>query len=137
MKVKLHKHNSDTQLNYGGHGFVDTREHLEEGVEYDAVIDQHDWHTYVCIDGNGYNSTCFEFIGEPDTDINRSDGLPKTLRAIIVDEPNVFICRIGTVPRTTDRGIANVLPCGIDRDGRDKCIAITNRLVDCWNSLGE
>ena len=66
MKVRLKKHNSDTQLTYGSHGFTDTRNHLEEGKEYEAVIDQHDCHTYVCIDGLGFNSTCFDFLGEPD-----------------------------------------------------------------------
>jgi len=134
MKVKLKEHNSDTQLTYGALGYADTREHLEEGKEYEAIIDQHEWHTYVCIDGKGYNSVCFETIGEHDPDMNRSDGLPKILEAIIVDEPNVFVCRIGTSPRTTDRGIANVIPCGIDRDDRDRAIAITKRLVDCWNN---
>lgn len=133
MKVTLQKHNSDTQLTYGGHGYADTRKHLEEGTEYDAVIDRHEWHTYVCIDGRGYNSVCFEFAEKDDADINGPDGLPKTLQAIIVDELNVFVCRIGTLPRTTDRGIANVIPCGVDRDGRDRAIAITKRLVDGWN----
>lgn len=135
MKVRLTKHNSDTQLEYGSHGFADTRKFLEENKEYEAVIDKHSWHIYVYIDGRGFNSVCFDFTEEPEADINRPDGLPKQLSAIIVDEPNVFICRIGTLPRTTDRGIANIFPFGIDRDSRDRTIAITNRLVDCWNKF--
>ncbi len=133
MKVRLTEHNSDTQLTYGGLGYDDTREFLEENTEYDAVIDQREWNTYVCIDGKRYNSVCFDLTGKQDADVNQPNGLPKTLQAIIVDTPNVFLCRIGTLPRTTDRGIANVIPSGIDRDARDRTIAITNRLVDCWN----
>lgn len=133
MKVTLKGHNSETQLTYGGLGYDDTREHLEVGVEYDAIIDRREWNTYVCIDGKRFNSVVFEFGEEGDADINDANGLPKTLQAIIVDEPNVFICRIGTTPRTTDRGIANVIPCGVDRDNRDRAIAITNRIVNCWN----
>ncbi len=136
MKVKLTKHNSDIQLTYGCHGYADTREHLEENKEYEAVIDKHEWHTYVCIDGKGFNSVCFDFTESVNGDINRPDGLPKQLTAIIADEPNVFICRIGTMPRTTDRGIANIIPSGIDRDSRDRAIAITNHLVNCWNNAG-
>ena len=137
MKVKLTQHNSDTQLTYGGHGYDDTRKYLEENTEYDAVVDQRDWNTYVCIDGKRYNSVCFDLTGKQDADINRSDGLPKTLEAIIVDKPNVFVCRIGTMPRTTHTGIANIITSGIDRDSRDRTIAITNRLVECWNNAGE
>lgn len=134
MKVTLQKHNSDTQLTYGGFGYDDTHKYLEENTEYDAVIDQREWNTYVCIDGRRYNSVCFDLTGKQDADINLSNGLPKTLQAIIVDTPNVFLCRIGTLPKTTDTGIANVIPSGIDRDARDRTIAITKRLVDCWNT---
>ena len=59
MKVKLIAHNSDIQLTHGGHGYVDTREYLEEGKEYDAVIEKHDWHTNVYINGRAFNSVCF------------------------------------------------------------------------------
>ena len=134
MIVKLKKHNSDDQLNYGSHGFADTREFLKEGKEYEAVIDEHSWHTYVCINGKGFNVVCFEQLGDDIGDeVNRPDGLPKKLEAIIVDTPNVFMLRIGTVPRTTDRGLANIIPMGISRDDKDAAIAFIKRLVNCYN----
>lgn len=136
MKAKLRGHNTDLQLSYGGHGRSDTREHLEVGKVYEVVVDEHDWHTDYCIDGKSFNSVCFEAVDEVDDNpVNGPDGLPLKLEAIIVDEPNVFICRIGTCPRTTDTGIANVIPKGIDRDDKDRAIAITKRLVDRWNSF--
>ncbi len=136
MRAKLREHNSETQLTYGCHGYSDTRKYLIEGQIYDVTVDEHDGHTNYCIDGRAYNSVCFEIIdkGEID-DINDVNGLPKKLKAIIADTPNVFVCRIGTDPRTRDTGIANIIPQGIDRDARDKAIAITNRLVECWNEL--
>ena len=127
MKVKLKEHNSEIQLTYGGLGYDDTRKHLEEGKEYDAVIDQHSWHTYVCINNKSFNSVCFDIIGKEDKPSIK-------LKAIIVDTDNVFICRIGTDPKTTNTGIANIMPTGIDRDSRDEAIELTNRLVDSWNA---
>ncbi len=62
MKVKLTQHNSDTQLTYGGHGFKDSRKYLEEDTEYEAIIEEHDWHTFIYIDGRGFNSVCFEVL---------------------------------------------------------------------------
>lgn len=134
MKAKLKEHNSDAQLNMGCHGYSDTRKHLEVGQIYDVVVDMHDWHTNYCIDGRGFNSVCFEAVeGETVEDVNDSNGLPKKLTAIIADTPNAFVVRIGTEPRTTDRGIANIIPQGVDRDNRDRAIAIANRIVECWN----
>lgn len=63
--------------------------------------------------------------------------LPKKLKAIIVDSEHVFLVRIGTEPRTTDTGIANVIPQGIDRNSRDFAIHIAEHLVKCWNNFDE
>ena len=62
MQVKLTEHNSATQLTFGSHGYADTREYLEEGKEYDAVIDEHAWHTNIYINGRAFNSACFELL---------------------------------------------------------------------------
>lgn len=134
MKAKLKEHNSDIQLNHGSLGYSDTRKHLEVGQTYDVVVDMHEWHTNYCINGRAFNSVCFEAVeGETADDVNDSNGLPKKLAAIIADTPNAFVVRIGTDPRTTDQGIANVIPQGVDRDNRDRTIAIANRSVKCWN----
>ena len=138
MKARLKEHNSDIQLNHGCHGYADTKKHLEVGEIYDVVVDMHDWHTNYCIDGKSFNSVCFESVGdESEEDVNGEDGLPKKLQAIIADEPNVFVCRIGTDPKTTDRGIANIIPQGIDRGNRDRAIKLTNRIVECYNAANK
>ena len=61
--------------------------------------------------------------------------LPKRLQAIIMDSETVFLVRIGTDPRTTDTGIANIIPQGLDRSNRDIAIQIARRLIHCWNNL--
>ena len=62
--------------------------------------------------------------------------LPKKLKTCIADTENAFVVRIVTEPRTTDTGIANIIPINrdISRQGRDKTIQIATHLVRCWNS---
>ena len=124
---------SNAQATYAGG--ADPRKLLEKGKTYDVVnIIVYDWHTHYYIEVNGepipFNSSCFGEYEEPKIE------LPKKLCTIIVDTENVFLVRIGTEPRTTDTGIANIIP--IDRDisrfGRDRTIATAQHLVDCWNN---
>lgn len=64
-------------------------------------------------------------------------GLPKKLTTIIADTDHVFVVRIGTEPRTTDTGIANIIPANrdISRKGRDRTIQIAKHFVECWNAF--
>ncbi len=62
------------------------------------------------------------------------ENLPTELKTLIVDSDHVFLCRIRTEPITTETGIANVIPQGIDRQSRDYTIRITEELVRRWNS---
>lgn len=63
-----------------------------------------------------------------------NDALPKKLKALIVDSEHAFLVRIGTEPRTTETGIANIIPQGIDRKNRNYLIQLAEHLVRCWNS---
>ena len=71
--------------------------------------------------------------------MEHTKNLPKKLTAIIADTDNVFIVRIGTEPRTTDTGIANVIPANrdISRQGRDRTVQIAKHFVNCWNGWDE
>ncbi len=62
IKARLKKHNTNLQRSYGGHGFADTRDFLNEGEIYDVLVEVHDWHTRYYIGDNYYNSVCFEKI---------------------------------------------------------------------------
>ncbi len=55
------------------------------------------------------------------------------LEAIIVDTDHAFIVRLGTVPRSTQTGIANIIPQGIDRPDRDAAIEWAQFIVKVCN----
>ncbi len=63
--------------------------------------------------------------------------LPEKIQAIIVDTDNAFIVRLDGDPRTTDTGIANVIPRGAEREHRDYAIKVGKHLVKCWNEYSE
>lgn len=130
---------SDGQANFGSG--KDPRGLLEKGKEYDvANIDIHDWYTLYYIKVNNklvpFNSGCFFY--QQDNPMSKPIiELPEKLQAIIADTDNVFVVRIGTDPRTTDTGIANIICQGTSRADRDRVIAIANHLVKCWNEQGD
>lgn len=64
--VRLKEHNSYTQMRYGGHGFADTRNTLKVGQTYKVGVIVKDWHTEYHIEGDYYNSVCFEDIDIPE-----------------------------------------------------------------------
>lgn len=115
-------------------GSNDPRLLLEKGKTYEVVdVDTHDCYTqYMLKVGDKtlvFNSGCF---GEWE-----EKKLPKKLKALIVDEKNVFLVRILTDPETTRTGIANIIPAGISREERDYAISICHKLVDSWNENQE
>ena len=57
MKVKLLKHNSDSQQRWGS--CDDTRKHLTVGNVYDCEEETHSWHTKYIIKDKKFNSVCF------------------------------------------------------------------------------
>jgi len=60
-KFKLREHNCDAQMNWGAND--DTRLHLTEGVTYDVTeVEVHSMHTKLHINGNRFNSVCFEEV---------------------------------------------------------------------------
>lgn len=60
MKVKLIKHNSEEQMDWGSND--DTREFLEVGKIYEATEEVHSYHTKYIIDEKEFNSVVFEVI---------------------------------------------------------------------------
>lgn len=114
------------------------KQHLKLGKIYivsKTVI--HDWSTEVFLEGFDYsfNHAHFTEVDDNAVDVEiESKPLPEKLQALITDTDNVFLCRIGTDPRSTQTGIVNVICQGLSRDEKDYVIAITKHIVDCWNN---
>lgn len=103
-----------------------------------AKIAVHEWSTEVFLEGfdKPFNSVSFNDVDENAVDETieiTEPELPKRLEAMIVDTDNAFLVRIVTDPRTTDTGIANIIPTGVSREEKDYAIAIGKNLVKCWN----
>lgn len=121
---------SDEQATWAGG--KDPRKLLEKGQVYEIVkTEVYEWHTHYYIEVDGkevpFNSACF---GEWEEKIIE---LPKKLEAMIADTDNAFVVRIGTEPRTTDTGIANVICQGLERQKKDYVIQLAKHFVQCWN----
>jgi len=61
-EVKLVKHNSPEQMNWGGHSNTETD--LLIGATYWVEVEVHSMHTKYFIGDKHYNSVCFEDVKE-------------------------------------------------------------------------
>lgn len=115
------------------------KEHLVLGNVYAVVkTEVHERHTNVFLEGfdEPFTSCLFDEVDENAVDEVieiKKKPLPEKLEVVIVDEPNAFVVRICTEPRTTRTGIANVICQGIDDESKDFVKRIAEALVYCYN----